>query len=234
MTEVNGALGVPGTGGGNAAASQKKLDETFDNFLTLLTTQLQHQDPLSPMDSTKFTEQLVQFTNVEQSIAQTKKLDELLTQNRFNSTAQAVGFIGKDVEVFGEFVTIGEDGLNDGANMTYALARDAAETKIKIVDKDGVVVRELRGAVGGGAHELDWDGRDENGNAVAAGTYQVIVSAVDAAGEEVGTAGRTEGRVQSVRSLDGTTYLDLGGAEVPLEDIISIREPAQGSSNTAT
>ncbi len=55
-----------------------KLADDMQQFLTLLTTQLQNQDPLSPMDSTEFTNQLVQFSQVEQQITSNQKLDSLL------------------------------------------------------------------------------------------------------------------------------------------------------------
>ena len=233
MTEISNALGVPGTGSGNAAESRDSLGETFDNFLTLLTTQLQYQDPLSPMDSTQFTEQLVHFTNVEQGIAQNEKLEELLAQNSFNTTAQAVGFIGKEVEMFGEFVVVGEGGPTDLSTMSYGLAREASETTISIIDESGEVVRELFGKTAAGAHELAWDGRDENGIPVPPGIYAIQVEAVGSNGEPIGTAGRTEALVQAVSTNNGKTYLDIGGIDIPLEDVIAIRQqPEQASAET--
>src|SRR3546814_6821516 len=56
------------------------LADTFDTFLTLLTTQLKHQDPLNPMDTNEFTSQLVEFTNVEQAMLTNKKLDSLRSE----------------------------------------------------------------------------------------------------------------------------------------------------------
>lgn len=232
MTEISNALGVPGTGGGDAAASRDSIGETFDNFLTLLTTQLQYQDPLSPMDSTQFTEQLVHFTNVEQGIAQNEKLEELIAQNSFNTAAQAVGFIGKEVELFGEFVVVGEGGPDDMSSMTYGLARDAAETTIKILNDAGEVIRELPGNTGAGAHDLNWDGRDENGIPVPAGIYGIQVEAVGDNDEPIGTAGRTEALVKAVSMNNGRTFLDIGGLEVPLEDVIVIRQPEEGTAET--
>lgn len=234
MTEITSALGVGGTGGSSTAASRDSLGETFDNFLTLLTTQLQYQDPLSPMDSTQFTEQLVHFTNVEQGIAQNEKLEELIAQNSFNTAAQAVGFIGKEVEMFGEFVVVGEGGPEDMSSMTYGLARDASETTVKILNEAGEVVRELLGKTAAGAHELAWDGRDENGIVVPPGIYTVEVDAVGNDGEAIGTAGRTEAKVEAVTMNSGKTYLDIGGIEVPLEDVIVVREPETDTTETAS
>jgi len=57
-------------------ASKASLSQDFDDFLQLLTTQLQNQDPLNPMDSNEFTNQLVQFSQVEQQINSNQKLDK--------------------------------------------------------------------------------------------------------------------------------------------------------------
>ena len=80
-----------------AAAAQKSLASNFDTFLTLLTTQLQHQDPLSPMDSTEFTQQLVQFSSVEQQISANKNLESLIALTKSRSSADAVSYLGKSL-----------------------------------------------------------------------------------------------------------------------------------------
>jgi flagellar basal-body rod modification protein FlgD len=221
MTEIGTSLGVPGTGGGDVEASKKKLGDTFDNFLTLLTTQLQNQDPLSPMDSNQFTEQLVHFTNVEQSIAQTEKLEELLALSGFNQTAQAVGFIGKQVETEGSFLQLDGPG---GASMTYDLPSATRETRIAIVSPDGRLVRTLPGQTTAGSHTLAWDGKDSQGNALADGVYEVFVTAMDRDNVTVEADTRSLGRVTGVRTEGGQTLLDIGGAEIPLDQVLAIRD----------
>lgn len=221
MTEISGALGVPGTGGGDAAAARDELGETFDNFLTLLTTQLQYQDPLSPMDSNQFTEQLVHFTNVEQSIAQTEKLEELLALSGFNQTAQAVGFIGKQVEVEDSFIEL----AGGGGTMEYELADNAARTRISIVDENGTLVRSLEGQTEAGRHTLSWDGRDGAGQQQPDGVYSVYVTAVDRDNATVEVAPLSYATVKGVRSEDGKTWLEANGAEIALDDVRAIRSP---------
>ena len=80
-----------------ALTDSKSLAETFDNFLLLLTTQLQNQDPLDPLESNEFTQQLVQFSGVEQQIKMNEKLDMMIAGQAFNEAAQAVGFLGKEI-----------------------------------------------------------------------------------------------------------------------------------------
>ncbi|HZZ11369.1 MAG TPA: flagellar hook capping FlgD N-terminal domain-containing protein, partial [Paraburkholderia sp.] len=83
-------------GAGQSTASQQ-LAGNFDTFLTLLTTQLQNQDPLSPMDSTQFTQQLVAFSGVEQQINTNNNLQSLIALNQSQQAASAVSYIGHSV-----------------------------------------------------------------------------------------------------------------------------------------
>ncbi len=112
------------------------IGETFDQFLTLLTTQLRYQDPLSPMDSTQFTSQLVQFAMVEQSIRTNDQLETLIGMQRNNASATALGYIGHIVEVPGDVVTL-EGGH---AEIAYVLDENAGSTAITITDSAGQLV----------------------------------------------------------------------------------------------
>ena len=91
-------------------SSTVKLADDFQQFLTLLTTQLQNQDPLSPMDSTEFTNQLVQFAQVEQSINSNQKLDDLVALQLSSISSVALGYVGMDISY------ISSDMHNDGTN----------------------------------------------------------------------------------------------------------------------
>lgn len=107
-----------GSGSGGLSAS---IGADYNNFLTLLTTQLKHQDPLSPMDTTQFVQQLVQFSQVEQSITTNKKLDSLISLSGNNQAVGALGYIGKTIESNGDTGT-----LADGsARFTYTLGTEA-------------------------------------------------------------------------------------------------------------
>ena len=109
--EIN-QTGLLGAGSKNVAVASGSLADNFDNFLILLTTQLQNQDPLSPMESTEFTNQLVQFASVEQQIKQNQSLEDLLAIERSNQAVSAVGFLGANVEAFGNSMML-ENGSVD-------------------------------------------------------------------------------------------------------------------------
>jgi flagellar basal-body rod modification protein FlgD len=194
------------------------LAETFDNFLVLLTTQLENQDPLSPLDTNQFTEQLVQFTGVEQALKTNSKLEELITLQNANRLNNAASFVGKSVEAE-TLVTM----LNDGsANLTYTLSGNADSTVITIVDENGQTVRTLTGETGEGHHELVWDGKNQYGVDLDDGVYGFHVLASDAEGEEVPSGQGTIGTVTSVEVIDDEVYLNLDEVQVPLDSVIRI------------
>jgi flagellar basal-body rod modification protein FlgD len=223
--DVGSATQTQTTSSGGAIAGGQSLSETFDNFLLLLTTQLQNQDPLDPMDSAKFTEQLVAFSGVEQQIKTNEKLDRLLSGQNFNEAAQAVGFIGKIVEAEGDQV-----GLADGsAPVVYELAGEAAEVEILLTDASGKTVRTIAGPTAAGRHELVWDGTDDYGNPVAAGAYTIQVRAADAEEATVDATTYTIGKVTGVETVDGVMQLMIGKAPVRLDQIQAFYDPANVS-----
>src|SRR4249919_2257764 len=121
------------TAAATQGAAQKTLSGNFDTFLTLLTTQLKNQDPLSPMDSNQFTQQLVQFSQVEQQINSNKNLESLIALTKSQSATNAVSYLGKTLTI-----TDGTAALQNGAaNWNYSLPNDAAITKLLITDSRG-------------------------------------------------------------------------------------------------
>ncbi|SMF67722.1 flagellar basal-body rod modification protein FlgD [Tistlia consotensis] len=203
-------------------AGGKSLSDTFDNFLVLLTTQLKNQDPLDPMDSAKFTDQLVSFSGVEQQIKTNDKLDQLLSGQTTNQAAQAVGFLGKSIE--GEGTKVGLS--NGSAPVSYELAKAADKVEILLTDSSGKTVRKVAGPTEAGRHDLVWDGTDDNGNTLPDGSYTIQVRAADADGKTVDATTYTSGTVTGVQTIDGILQLMIGDTAVPLDQVKSIHEPA--------
>jgi flagellar basal-body rod modification protein FlgD len=195
--------------------------ENFNTFLTLLTTQLKNQDPLSPMNATEFTSQLVQFTSVEQAIKQNQTLTSLLAAQNSAQASSAVSFLGKTIEAKADTAQL----TNGSAVFGYTInGATAAATKIQILDANGNIVRNAAGQIAAGAQSYAWDGRDDNGKLLANGTYSVRVTATDAAGKAVDVSTNTSGRVTNVSLQDNSVILTVGSSNIPLTKVLSVRD----------
>ena len=206
---------------GAAAATGDGFGKNFETFLTLLTTQLKNQDPLSPTDATEFTNQLVRFSAVEQAIKTNAKLEDLLKIEKANQTSAAVGYLGKEVEAAGDRFP-----LKDGqGTFKYALAKSAQTTTIVIADSDGKVVFATEGETAAGPHEFVWDGKDASGLQLPDGVYSVSVTAVDGDQEAIETGTTLVGIVDGVGSTPSGLILSVGEVPITIDDIIAVREP---------
>ncbi len=212
--------------GGNNLNGGTRLAEDFDTFLQLLTTQLQNQDPLEPLKTQEFTNQLVQFAGVEQQINTNDKLDDLIDLRDGSRAATAVAFIGKTVEADSNVVS-----LRDGtADLTYELDANAESAAIQIANQEGEVVRTLPVATTAGRHEVTWDGLDGDGNPMPDGNYVMQLQAVDENNATVQGDTFTKAEVQGFEQKDGKISLDLGGFTVGLDDVIAVGAPADSDA----
>jgi flagellar basal-body rod modification protein FlgD len=195
-----------------------------DDFLNLLVTQLQYQDPLNPMDSTDFTAQLAQFSSLEQLSNMRGQLEELARSQSAFATSQAVGYIGHTV------LSTGNDFVFDGtapASLSIDLPRPAEKVFLSIYDANGGFVSSLEtGSLGAGRRAAAWNGQDNNGNTLPGGTYRFEAVAVDARGAEIEVHPLSSGRVDGVAFRDGNAMLMLGTREVALADVIEVVRPA--------
>jgi flagellar basal-body rod modification protein FlgD len=196
------------------------LTDNFDNFLNLLTKQLQHQDPLSPLDTNEFTQQLVQFTGVEQAIATNTKLDALIGLQTASQASTAISYLGTTIDAESPQI-----GLVDGeASFEYALGDDAKSTAIMILDAQGKLVRTAVGETKAGKHEFTWDGEDNAGGDLPDGVYSVEVAALTADGKPIDSAVGITGKVSGVQIVNGEIVLSLGEVQVPFKHVYAVRE----------
>lgn len=161
-----------------SSTALSQLTGNLDSFLTLLTTQLKNQDPLNPLDTEKFTSQLVEFASVEQSIETNRHLQTLIGLQAAADRDGALSMIGRTVFVAGDKASLGAA----GARWTYELGAGAASARLLIVDDKGRPVAQLAGDPRQGEHSLHWDGKTPNGGLAPAGVYRLIVDAKDASG----------------------------------------------------
>ncbi len=217
-------MDITGTGQSASAAlggtAFGKLSENFDNFLMLLTQQLKNQDPLSPMDTAQFTQQLVQFAGVEQQINSNKKLDQLISLQTGNQAAAAISYLGKSVTAESQAFVLA-DGTGE---FTYTLPRPASASVVIVTDAAGRPVRILQGEVSAGEHAYSWDGTDANGNSLPDGLYRIEVSAVDAKGAQILATTHTTGLVSGVAIENGEIILNIGPLAVPFGKVRSVND----------
>jgi flagellar basal-body rod modification protein FlgD len=211
---------------GSSTAAAATFGKNFDTFLKLLTTQLQNQDPLSPMDTTQFTQQLVQFSSVEQAIRQNQNLETLIAMQKSTQAGNAVSYIGKEVDLNGSVV-----GLVDSVGViTYELPEAASRTTINIYDSDGKLVRRMEGTNNAGRNAVEWNGTSDTGAQVADGDYKVEVVSQNAAAQNITVKTVITGVVSDVRFVNGTTMLTVDGVTLPLSQLGAVRGAPTTSS----
>lgn len=210
-----------GLSAGSAASdiASSKLADNFDTFLQLLTAQLQNQDPLEPLDSKDFVNQLVQFSGVEQAIETNRSLEKLLDFQNANQTTAALGYIGNKVEVSGDTAPL----ENGKAEYSYTLPESTAGTLVVILDAAGQAVFSTAGETTTGRHDFVWDGTKNDGSTAAPGNYRIRVSAQNAAGAPVEATTTASGSVTGIATDETGVLLDIGGASVPIASVQAVR-----------
>lgn len=203
-------------------ASNKYLSD-MNTFLTMLTSQLQNQDPLSPMDSTEFTNQLVMFSQVEQTIQTNSNLEDLNTMMMSSMSMSSVNYIGKTIQAEGSTFTL-EDSK---AKFSYLLSDDAESVGIAILDENGDTVKTIIGEITAGNHEYEWDGTDNDGNVLEDGTYSFSVTPISGEEDvEIEVYTTIFGKVDGIASdaSTGTVYASVGDSIVDVNNILTVRD----------
>ncbi|RCW80764.1 flagellar hook capping FlgD N-terminal domain-containing protein [Paracoccus lutimaris] len=189
----------------------------FETFLKMLTTQIKNQDPLNPMEGTEFAVQLATFSGVEQQV-QTNALLQQLLSGGTNGLGELSGWIGRDVRTTAPV-------WFDRSPLTMTVNPAAGADTVTLITLDARGNEVSREEIGAGSGEIDWQGRDAQGNVLPAGIYQFrVVSAKD--GEVINTSDvGVYTRVTGAELVGGTPRLILtGGATAELEDISAVRE----------
>lgn len=212
------------TASNQTASSQaaEAVNENFDLFLSLLTTQLQNQDPLDPMDTSEMTSQLVQFSSVEQTIATNTNLEQLISLTKSQTSGNAVDYIGKEVEALSTASKIANGG---STSWRYSLANTSPEVTLNVIDSSGSVVYSETLANDAGTFDFAWDGKETDGSPAPDGTYFLTASAVDAEGAAIQTDVRTKGIVDSVDFTSDPPILMIGNIPVSLDNVTSVTTP---------
>jgi flagellar basal-body rod modification protein FlgD len=214
----------------NKATGYKPKNELFkegahnqmgkDEFLKLLTFQLQNQDPMNPMDQSKMTGELAQFSQLEQLSNLNKKFEDVNKTKAIEDKFYAASFVGKKIVTTGSTINLKNSG--DAGDVLFKLDGDASKVMVRILDEKNNVMGEIwRDGMSQGSHQLTWDGVALDGSPAVKGTYKAQVKAWDITGNQVMTRTEATGLVQSVTFDEGEPVLTVNGQKVYLRDVQS-------------
>jgi len=203
--------------GTNALASQQ-IAGNFQSFLQLLTTQLQNQNPLDPLDTNQFTQQLVEFAGVQQQLNTNDSLATLVSLQKTTQSTQALGFVGKTAVVTG-----GTAPLTNGTAAWQVSIPTASVITINIANSTGqTVFTGSYDAAAGNNQPFSWNGQGNDGTQYPAGNYTLTATAKDAGGNTVAITTAIEGTVNSVDLTQSPPLLSIGGQTYTVSQIQSI------------
>lgn len=202
------------TAGSTGSAALSSMAGNFNQFLTLLTAQLQHQDPTHPTDSSNFTAQVAQFAGVQQQVQSNATLSNLLSATQDSQLTSGASLIGKTTSA----VTSSLPLQNGQAHLSYT-APQAGEVAIAVTNSAGQVVRSETLQTSAGQQAWHWDGKDNAGNTLADGGYYVAVEGTTADGSSVALPTTVSGTITGISRDSGTVNAQMGGASVALKTL---------------
>jgi len=218
---VDAVAATAAAANGQASTDAKALANDFDDFLVLLTTQLQYQDPLDPTDSSEFTNQLVAFANVEQQIKQNDNLEALAALTALNNVGSAVNYLGQEALIESPF----GDHEDAGINWQYTSSSVPSELTLEVYDDNDNLVYSQEGDITLGIHSFDWDGVKTNGEVAEPGTYQLKVTSTNADGSKIDTGIAVRETVTGVDTSGLEPYFTVGPNLVAQSNILQLLTP---------
>lgn len=201
----------------NVTGGTSGIANNFDQFLTLLTTQLKNQSPLDPMDTNQFTAQLVQFAGVEQQLKTNETLGSLLSLTSASTATNAVGFIGSTITTEGATTH-----LADGKAEWKVTMPQTGSATITIKDSTGNVVYSQTKALSAGDQNYSWDGTTSTGAKASDGLYTITIDAKNVAGETITAKTQISGVVDGVDFSGSIPMLKIGDISVALDKVKSL------------
>jgi flagellar basal-body rod modification protein FlgD len=220
---VSGTTPLPTTKTDSSGATLSTTADTtlagnFQTFLTLLTTQLQNQNPLDPLDTNQFTQQLVQFAGVEQQLKTNDQLTSLVSLQQTAQSTQALGFVGKTAVVDGSTTNL----VNSAASWNLSVPTNS-NVAVTIANSTGQNVFSGTYPVTAGDNQaFAWDGKGNDGTQWPDGKYTMTATALDASGNPVAVSTQIQGVVNSVDLTQQPPLLSINGQTYTVNQIKSI------------
>ena len=204
----------------SALNNNTEIASNFTTFLQLLTTQLQNQDPLSPMDTNQFTQQLVEFASVEQQMKSNDSLTTLVSLEQAAQSTQALALVGATVVVDGSATQL----TNGKANWSLNVTKPATAT-VTIKDVTGQTAYTSTFGVNPGTQNFTWDGHGTNGTLWPDGAYTMTATAADASGQSTAISTQIQARVDSVDLTQTPPLLSINGQTYTVNQLQKIVAP---------
>lgn len=206
-----------------SSTAMAKSSQDYNMFLKLLTTQMQNQDPLKPIESTEYASQLAQFSQVEQTIQQTTTLNNILAQLSTQSLSQATGLIGNTAQFASDVA-----GLSDKATPSWGYTAERAVTSLEgtVTDAKGKAVAKLPIDKLDRTGVVTWNGKLGSGEQAPAGAYTLAIAATDLSGVKVPVTITSSGMVSEVVSTASGVTLGVNGVQMPIANLVKLTAPS--------
>jgi flagellar basal-body rod modification protein FlgD len=208
------AISAASTSSVTSAVNNTEIASNFTTFLQLLTTQLKNQNPLDPLDTNQFTQQLVQFAQVEQQMKSNDQLSSLVSLEKSAQASTALAYVGSTVVVDGSTAPL----ANGSATWSLNVTKPSTATVV-IKDSTGQTAYSGNFAVNPGNQQFTWDGRGSDGRVWPAGNYTLSATALDANQQSVGISTEVQATVDSVDLTQDPPLLSVNGQNYSLDKI---------------
>ncbi|KJC40493.1 flagellar hook capping protein FlgD [Bradyrhizobium sp. LTSP885] len=223
-------VSAPGTGTGSSSGSSAStattgIADNFQTFLTLLTTQLKNQNPLDPLDTNQFTQQLVQFAGVEQQLKSNDQLKSLVDIEKSAQSTQALIYVGNTVAVDGSKAQFDKSAT---WNLTAAKGTNAAVT---ITNSTGQTAYSGNFTLNQGNASFVWDGKGNDGSQWPPGTYTLTATGKDSSGNSISISTEVQGMVDSVDLMASPPLLSIGGQSYTADKVKRVVRTTTTSSS---
>ncbi len=194
-----------------------------DSFMKLFLAQMNHQDPLNPMDTTQFSSQLAQFSTLEQLYNVNENLDSIEGIQSSDSKYNALGLMGKEIQAQSNSLLLDGESLAKGA---FYIDTAAETSTVRIYDEKGKAIKDIDlEGLPAGTHDFEWNGRDDDGNMRSAGVYHYDVSAISPAGNMISAEKYIQGTVTRISLFEEEPVIYLNDIPMSMDQIVNIKTP---------
>ena len=202
----------------SGSTSTNALSANYEMFLSLLTTQLKVQDPLDPLKAQEFTDQLVQYSSVEQQMKMNASMETLIDKVSASNATNLVGYLGQRVTATGQ-----QSVLTDGyATWEFNASAASDDAEVTIRNSGGAIVYTNNVDLSKGSGAFVWDGQTDSGSTAPDGAYSISFSAKDSQGNNVTVKTEASGIVDGVDFSDSEPVLKIGDLAIPLSSVTSV------------